>query len=502
MVGGRKDRRALATFAVRRSTGRRSSPPVPSSNEDEDHHEAEPFEEERSLEEVIVIPPPAKKLKSPSEGGIEIEIEIEIDGQRADDSTNSNPQKRATMRSEDVVDNTCSQPASKKAKTSADSDEEMMICSICKKSKNKLDCFSKTQRKSGGNKKCKDCTGHVHVVQKTAEEIKTAAEKSKAAAEKRQIEFEKQMKLKAEEVMHKSKAYAEKEEINYKCIKKGFEDGLKNLQEENIDFEEEMNKRTDYLYMVTSVSAGEDPFSPVLHGIYTTCKKAQDAARRAFEKVSGNYRNGAFVRNDYRLSKCDLSEFLVPARKMTTSRLLYEAFTEPDDDCCEYTAVAVSSLLMVDGTASGCALPFLGSDFSFDLFNPQYVKNSDEDRPEQNGESRKDGSEITKVYAIFDWDMDMSGDHGINMRGVYSNKDDAFAAAQKLAVFGDEEEKKKQIDEAKGKHRGMLYRDEEDNYWGVGMESVVLDAHLDEMVELTDCSGVWLNPSLTWECDA
>ena len=339
-----KERRALATFAVRRS---RRSAPVPSSNEDEDH-EAEPSEEERSLEEVI---PPANKVKS-SEGG------IEIDGQRAHDSANSSPQKRTTMCSEDVVD---SQP-SKKAKTSAD---EEMICSICNIAKNRLDCFSKNQRKSGGNSKCQDCTGYVSTVQK-------------------------------------SKAYAEMEEKKYNSIKKVYEGGLKKLKEENIDFEKEMNKRTDYLYMVTSVSAVGDPFSPVLHGIYTTCKKAQDAARRAFEKVSDTYRNGAFVPNGKRISKCDLSEFLVPARKTSTSRLLYEAFTEPQDDCCQYTAVAVSSTQMVDGTASGCDLPFMGSYFLSDLFDPKYVKNSDEDRPEQNGESRKNRSEITKVYAIFD----------------------------------------------------------------------------------------------------
>lgn len=84
------------------------------------------------------------------------------------------------------------------------------------------------------------------------------------------------------------------------------------------------------------------------------------------------------------------------------------------------------------------------------------------------------------------------------MSGIYSNKDDAFDAALGLANFEDEEEEKKQIEESKGKHRGMLYNDNEDNCWAVGMESVVLDEHLDEMVELTDCSGVWMNPSLTW----
>ena len=84
------------------------------------------------------------------------------------------------------------------------------------------------------------------------------------------------------------------------------------------------------------------------------------------------------------------------------------------------------------------------------------------------------------------------------MSGLYSNKDDAFDTALRLSHFDDKEEEKKQIEEAKGKQRGMLYGDE-DYCWAVGMESVVLDAHLDEMVELTDCSGVWMNPSLTWE---
>ena len=85
------------------------------------------------------------------------------------------------------------------------------------------------------------------------------------------------------------------------------------------------------------------------------------------------------------------------------------------------------------------------------------------------------------------------------MSGVYSNKDDALNTALGMAHFSDEEEEetKTQIEEAKGKRRGLLYKDPDD-CWAVGMESVVLDEHLDEMVELTDCSGVWMNPRLSW----
>ena len=89
------------------------------------------------------------------------------------------------------------------------------------------------------------------------------------------------------------------------------------------------------------------------------------------------------------------------------------------------------------------------------------------------------------------------------MSGVYSNKDDALNTALGMAHFrddeeGEREEKKTQIEEAKGKRRGLLYKDPDDYSWAVGMESVVLDEDLDEMVELTDCSGVWMNPRLSW----
>jgi Arc/MetJ-type ribon-helix-helix transcriptional regulator len=87
------------------------------------------------------------------------------------------------------------------------------------------------------------------------------------------------------------------------------------------------------------------------------------------------------------------------------------------------------------------------------------------------------------------------------MSGVYSNKDDALNTALGLANFedSDEEENEIQIEEAKGKRRGLLYTDPEGGYdWSVGMESVVLDEHLDEMIELTECSGVWMNPRLSW----
>jgi len=87
------------------------------------------------------------------------------------------------------------------------------------------------------------------------------------------------------------------------------------------------------------------------------------------------------------------------------------------------------------------------------------------------------------------------GDHDVNISGVYSNQDDALNTA--LGMFH-VEKKKTQIEEAKGKRRGLLYKDPNDDCWAVGMESVVLDENLDEMIELTDCSGVWMNPRLSW----
>jgi len=287
---------------------------------------------------LVEVTSPAKKVKTSED-----DIEAVLDGKHANDSTNSSLQKRAsTCTSEDVVD---SQPT-KKAKTSAD---EKLV-----------------------------------------------------AAARRKLEEEAEKKIEAEKHMQMVKKYAEMEEQKYYETKKVYEDGLKELEENNIDLEKEMNMRTGYLYVVTSVCADGDPFSPVLHGIYTTCKKAQDAARRAFEKVSRTYRNGAFVPSHDRLSKCDLSEFLVPAKRTETCRPLYEAFSEEDDDDCHYTAVAIGTIRMVDGKASGCSLPFMSGWFSDQLFNPKLVKNIEEARPEQNEESRKNESEITEVYAIFD----------------------------------------------------------------------------------------------------
>lgn len=338
-----------------------------------------PSTEECSLVEVTS---PAKKVKTSED-----DIEAVLDGKHGNDSTNSSlVQKRAsTCTSEDVVD---SQPT-KKAKTSA----HEKMCSVCKVTKSRLDCFFKKQRNNKGGT-CKDCSTNKN-------KKMTPAEKLEAAA-KRKLKADAERKLEDAKKMQKVKEYAEMDEQTYNKTKKVYEDGLKELEENNIDFEKEMNRRTGYLYVVTSVSADGDPFSPVLHGIYTTCKKAQDAARRAFEKVSCTYRNGAFVPSHDRLSKCDLSEFLVPAKRTGTCRPLYEAFTEEDEDYCHYAAVAISTIRMVDGKASGVSLPFISGWFPFDLFNPKYVKSSEEARPEQNEESRKNESEITEVYAIFD----------------------------------------------------------------------------------------------------
>ena len=337
-----------------------------------------PSTEDCSLVEVTS---PAKKVKTSED-----DIEAVLDGKHGNDSS---LQKRgSTCTSEAVVD---SQPT-KKAKTSAE-DEKM--CSVCKVTKNRLDCFSKKERKNKrGNAKCKDCNIKANSKMTPAEKV--------VAAASRKLKEEAKRNLEAQKHMQKVKKYAEMDEQKYNKTKKVYEDGLKELKENNIDFEKEMKRRTEYLFVVTSVSADGDPFSPVLHGIYTTCKKAQDAARRAFEKVSRTYRNGAFVPSHDRLSKCDLSEFLVPAKRTETCRPLYEAFTEEDDHYCHYTAVAISTIRMVDGKASGFSLPLISGYFQDQLFNPKHVKNIEEARPKQNEEPRKSESEITEVYAIFD----------------------------------------------------------------------------------------------------
>ena len=92
--------------------------------------------------------------------------------------------------------------------------------------------------------------------------------------------------------------------------------------------EQEMITPSNLLYVVTSISKRRDnnrgKFSPRLHGIYTTARKAQVCARHVFGNVSKSYRDGKFLNNEDRTAKSDISEFLIPAEG--NSRTIFELF--------------------------------------------------------------------------------------------------------------------------------------------------------------------------------
>ena len=283
------------------------------------------------------------------------------------------------------------------------------VCSICNVSKAKMD-FSKTQLSKGTNAKCSACINKPQQQkpkrkkQKKAESESVALENSnggeagnqkpppstsmlvcgvckKEKHKKQQFAETSQLnKLKkdaetyginnsslkdvldickmcmiAQEEKITNEKFLKYEELLHNKTKKLHDEGIKELEEKHVvaDFETEMmKKRTDVLYMVTSVStSGGDPIvAPVLHGIYTTCHQAQTAARKAFEKISATYRDGQFVEQQTAagpISKCDLSEFLVPAaanNKIPRSvRLMYEIMTN-DGEYDDRSVVHVSTV--------------------------------------------------------------------------------------------------------------------------------------------------------------
>eukprot|EP00985_Skeletonema_marinoi_P017443 scaffold9563_cov150-Skeletonema_marinoi.AAC.3 len=136
----------------------------------------------------------------------------------------------------------------------------------------------------------------------------------------------------------------QEESSTIQMVKDAYDQYVIKLEASGGSIEKEMTKQSDLLYVVSSISRREgDPFGPCLHGIYTTCQKAQEAARKTFEKVSDSYRDGNFVSHEKRVAKCDMTNFLIPGVE-GAFRTLFEVF-RPDDDCPEdCTSVAINTV--------------------------------------------------------------------------------------------------------------------------------------------------------------
>ena len=260
-------------------------------------------------------------------------------------------------------------------------------------------------------------------------------------------------------------------------MKREFEQYADTITENGTNsIEEEMSATSDLVYVVTSIHRDRDPFTPKCHGIFTTCSKAQAAAKKVFEAVSASYRGGFFLKNDERISKCDITEFLKPGVEFT-GRLLFEKF---EDNC----AVVAINAIYIDMDVEE-DLPFLYPSSQVDI-----------------GQGKKSESDVQafvgdQVYAIFEFgpQTHVPGSYGnIRLCGVYQEKRKAITRGKDFTDFEsliedceeDEDhyslhERKKEIDcQLKGANsvtNGLLFDGGEDGEdpWAVAMETVVLD---------------------------
>ena len=242
------------------------------------------------------------------------------------------------------------------------------------------------------------------------------------------------------------------------------------MEESGRSVETEMISSSDLVYVVTSV-IGYHPVTPNLHGIYTTCKGAQDGARRAFAKESSSYRDGKFLPNDERIAKCDTTDFLVPGVTFN-SRVMFELFDE-DALIMGYTSVAVTAIPIDQTTSCTAKLPCLGASIE----RAPYLGKKINANPLLVG-----GTEISAIFTHFD--------DGVFLAGVYTKRDDAIARGLTYAKFYDEEVEKEQIEDALAVSRGSLFRDEEYSEWEVAIETTLLDR--DALIALFIMIGSYL----------
>ena len=403
-------------------------------------------------------------------------------------------------------------------------DKDHRICYVCKVAKS-LDCFSKNQKRKGEHAKCMDCLGNREQFEKLEarkqeekekrrlqlEEKREAerklAEKNKAMEDleericdncnivKKKEDFDINERKKGEasvciscneedearireddrmwiEEMEKkydeaikveAKENAEKEASMIQKVKAAHEQYVTKLEASGSTMEKEMTKQADLLYIVTSISKRGLAFGPCLHGVYTTCQKAQEAARKTFERLSESYRDGDFVSHKNRVAKCDMTNFLIPGVE-GAFRSLFEVLGAPEyEDDQIYTAIAINAARL--GNDIQQSIPFT-EDTSY-----AWIKAGYNDLSEDVSAGSTNNDSNSKIHAIFsleNWDED------VDLLGIYKDREAAMNRARVHAKdFMDEE----QINDS--------YNYEVTNGWlfvndggSVSIETVTLDEEL------------------------
>ena len=397
------------------------------------------------------------------------------------------------------------------------------VCSVCKVWKSPQDDFSKSQRNKGANAKCKEC---IDAQQKGNQQKKEGdkearrkihEERTRLAAENREAKrkkLEAQYKL-ADEKREKRKVAAkllEVEELNkviaanekkeaehYKQMRRDYEVHVQKLTSERKDIEKEMVTPSNLVYVVTSICKREDTeFSPHLQGIFTTCQKAKERARKIFGNMSKSYRDGKFDVNENRTAKCDTTEFLIPGVECNI-RVMFELFGKvikapqysfrKNEYVYECTAVGVTTIPIDSEDIAGMDLPFL-----------QTLTWRQEDDAMTKGTPVVEGTEVYPVFTHIPSDRNRTD---VYICGVFRKKESAIKCSL--------EERKEILAVQKASfkvYNGIpFYQMLHENCCSVDIHNVTLDAHESIKKELGfgpvelgfgSKTGIWKKPEIEW----
>jgi len=304
------------------------------------------------------------------------------------------------------------------AKNKAMEDLEERICVNCNIVKKKEN-FGIKERKKGEASVCISCNVE-----------------AKAKIRKQQrIQSEQEAKKYAEDIKVASQENAENEARTLRMAKGAYEHYVTRLKASGSTIEKEMTKQSDLLDVVTSISRRGENFGPSLHGIYTTCQKAQEAARKTFEKLSESYRDGEFVSHETRVAKCDMTNFIIPGVE-GGFRLLFEVLglDEGDQNC---TAIAINVVRI--GIDVQDRLPYIQcGPYSLGKHFPETDNLGEDSSASANTTTNKD----SKVHVLFSSTLGEFTDfEDVDLIGIYKHKEVAMNRAREYPkAFTNEEQ--------------------------------------------------------------
>lgn len=276
-----------------------------------------------------------------------------------------------------------------------------------------------------------------------------------AAEERRNQEREAResaAKLRIEEEIKKLTVENEvKEKNEYKQMKEAYDHYFKRLKSVDRDTVKG-NHMSDLAYVITSVVVrGVTPKSAPaygiirpwlrdnqditkqkneiishLNGIFTSCKSAQECARKVFERISKSYRNGSFIPIENRIAKSDITEFIVDNVRFN-GHVMFEAFKSPTaknmsweypDYAYDITMVSLNVIQI--NTECKHLLQFTPAQHDDDeKFHPY------EEFAIRKNTNQSEFNSAAEVYVVFAQKPREGRSPEVNLHGVFTYHDDA-----------------------------------------------------------------------------